>query len=266
MNADKHRYISADGPVNLRDRQRLKLPAAPMGEEALARVQRVHARHRLGAPLQAQLQAARPVMKRPTHAVQIGAAIGAATGLMLLLLGAIQSSTVLGTAGACLLGVGLSALAWWSRRRAAAGAQGAAAPLFDDEAIRRFDAAIDAASAELAEPQCRQLLSLKNSLARIGTVAMTVATDEHFRHEDRLYLVECLRRYVPDSLEAYLRVPAAQRRSPLDGQGESAEALLSHQLALLLEEVERREQALGRSAAEGLRRQRRFLESKRLLR
>jgi hypothetical protein len=267
MKDAKHRYVSADGPANLREQHRLNLPPAPVGEEALARVQRVHARHLLGAPLQAQLQAARPVMKRPTHAVQIGAAIGAASGLVLLLLGAIQSSMVLATAGACLLGVGLCALAWWSRRRAAAGGLGAAAaPLFDDEAMRRFDAAIDAASAELAEPQCRQLLALKNSMARIGTVAMTVATDEHFRHEDRLYLVECLRRYVPDSLEAYLRVPAAQRRSPLDGQGESAEALLSHQLALLLEEVERREQALGRSAAEGLRRQRRFLESKRLLR
>ena len=263
MKEDKHRYISADGPANLRDRQRLKLPPAPVGEEALARVQRVRARHRLGAPLQVQLQATGPALQQPTHAVQIGAAISAASGLVLLLLGAIQSSMVLTTAGACLLVLSLGALAWWSRRRSAARAMGAAAPLFDDEAMRRFDAALDAASAELAEPQCRQLLALKNSLVRIGTRAMTVATDEHFRPEDRLYLVECVRRYLPDSLEAYLRVPAAQRRLALDGQGESAENLLSHQLALLLQEVERREEALGRSAAEGLRRQHRFLESKR---
>lgn len=263
MKDAKNRYISADGPVNLRHRQPSELPPAPVGEEALARAQRVQARHLLGTPLQAQLHAAKPALQQPTHAVQIGAAIGAASGLVLLLLGAIQSSTLLTLAGTFLLVVCLVALAWWSRRRAAMRAPGEGAPLFDDEAMRRFDAALDAASTELAEPQCRQLLALKNSLVRIGTRAMTAATDEHFRLEDRHYLVECLRRYVPDSLEAYLRVPVAQRRSALDHQGESAEALLSHQLALLLQEVERREEALGRSAAEGLRRQHRFLESKR---
>jgi hypothetical protein len=263
MNDEDPRYISADGPVNLRHARRQEMAATPMSEEALARVQRVHARHLLGAPLQAQLQAAVPATQRPTHAVQIGGAIGATFGVVLLLLGAIQSSIVMAIPGAVLLVGALATLAWWSRQRVAPRALGSAAPLFDDETLRRFDGALDRAAAEVGEGPSQQLLKLKESLVRIGRHAATVATDEHFTLDDRMYLLECLRRYIPDSLEAYLRVPATQRRSAAVGQGESAEALLLRQLALLQADVDRREEALGRSATEGLQRQHRFLEAKR---
>lgn len=263
MNDEDPRYISADGPVNLRHARRQELASTPVSEEALARVQRVHARHLLGAPLQAQLQAAVPATQRPTHAVQIGCAIGATFGAVLLLLGTIQSSMFMAIPGAGLLGGALATLAWWSRQSIAPRAPGSVAPLFDDETLRRFDSALDRAAAEIGERPSQQLLSLKESLVRIGSRAATVATDEHFTLDDRMYLLECLRRYIPDSLEAYLRVPATQRHSAVVGQGESAETLLLRQLALLQAELDRREEALGRSATEGLRRQQRFLEAKR---
>jgi hypothetical protein len=263
MNDEDPRYISADGPVNMRQARRQELAATPVSEEVLVRMQRVHARHLLGAPLQAQMQAAVPATQRPTHAVQIGSAIGATVGAVLLLLGAIQSSPVMAIPGAGLLGGGLATLAWWSRRRSEPRALGSAARLFDDETMRRFDTALDEAAAEIGDLPSQQLLGLKESLVRIGTRAASVATDEHFTLDDRMYLLECLRRYIQDSLEAYLRVPATQRHSAAVGQGESAEALLLRQLALLQSEVDRREEALGRSATEGLRRQQRFLEAKR---
>lgn len=264
MKEEDSRYISADGPANPRHARREPLPPAPVSEEALARVQRVHARHLLGAPLQIQMRAAAPVMRQTTHPVQIGSAIAAAAGGVVLLLSAIQSLPIVAVPGAVLLAAGLATLAWWSRRRAVPRALGAAAPLFDDETMNRFDTALEQASAGLDEALCQQLLALKGSLVRIGTRAAAVATDEHFTLEHRMYLLECLRRYIPDLLEAYLRVPASQRYSTAVGQGDSAATLLSRQLSLLQDEVDRREEALGRSATEGLRRQQRFLEAKRL--
>ena len=86
--------------------------------------------------------------------------------------------------------------------------------------------------------------------------------DEHFTVEDRMYLRECLRRYVPDSVEAYLRVPAAQRIVPLLNDQPCAQTALHQQLDLLLEEIRLREKKIGRSAAEKLANQQRFLASK----
>ncbi|MEY3251375.1 MAG: hypothetical protein RL227_348 [Pseudomonadota bacterium] len=263
MKDEDPRYISADGPANPRHARHEPVPPARVSEEALARVQRVHARHLLGAPLQVQMRAAAPAMRQTTHPVQIGSVIGAAAGGVVLLLGAIQSSPSVVVPGAALLAAGLATLAWWSRRHPVSRALGAAAPLFDDETMNRFDTALEEASAALDEPQCQQLLALKGSLVRIGTRAASVATDEHFTLDHRMYLLECLRRYIPDSLQAYLRVPASQRHSTFADQGDSAATLLSRQLSLLQDEVDRREEALGRSATEGLRRQQRFLEAKR---
>ncbi len=268
MKEDDPRYISADGPVNLRHARREDIAPAAASEEALARVERVHARHLLGASLQAQMRAVVPHARQPTHPAQIGSAVAAATGAVLLLLGGIQSQPLLTLPGAGLLAMGLAglaALAWQSRRRAASKALSALPTprLFDDEALARFDTALDKAALELGEPVCQQLLALKASLVRIGTGAAGVGTDEHFTRDDRMYVQECLRRYIPDSLEAYLRVPGAQRQSAALGHGESPQALLMRQLALLQAELDRREEALGRSAAEGLRRQQRFLEAKR---
>ncbi len=263
MNDEDSRYITADGPANPRHARRDNLVPTPASEEALARVQRAHARHLFGAPLQTQIQAAAPATRQPTHPVQIGSAIGATAGGVVLLLSAIQSSPLIAVLGAGLLAGGLAILRWWSSHRAAPRALGAAAPLFDEATMSRFDAALETASVDLDEQLCQQLLTLKSSLARIGTRAAAVATDEHFTLEHRMYLLECLRRYIPDSLEAYLQVPASQRGSTTTAQGESADLLLSRQLALLQEEVDVREEALGRSATEGLRRQQRFLEAKR---
>jgi hypothetical protein len=263
MDEDDSRYISADGPANLRHLRREQAALAPVNDAALARVQRAHARHLLGAPLQAQMQAAGPSKQPPIRPVQIGSAVACAVGAVLLLLGAIQASLALAGTGAGLLAGGAAALVWLSRGSATTRAIGSASPLFDDESLNRFDAALDLASTELSEPLCQQLLGLKGSLARIGSRAATASTDEHFTLDDRMYLVQCLRRYIPDSLEAYLRVPATQRNLAAVGQGETPEAILARQLSMLQAEVERREEALGRSAAEGLRRQQRFLESKR---
>ena len=91
---------------------------------------------------------------------------------------------------------------------------------------------------------------------------MPVPSDEHFTQDDRMFLVECLRRYIPDSLEAYLRVP---HRAPQPGPV-TARLIGGRRFAnnwiLLQDEIEKRGKKIGRSAAEDLLKQQRFLESK----
>ena len=183
----------------------------------------------------------------------------AAGGAVLGLLGVIQSAVLplAAGAGAAVLG----AVGWWRTRPARPASSAAAATaLFDTEALQAFDRALEAAAPELGEQATQRLLQTKEAFRRMGHERPT--HDEHFTVEDRLFLRECLRRYLPDTLQAYLRVPAAQRRQVLhEGQPSAHDALLQ-QLALLHGEILAREKKIGRSAAEVLATQQRFLESK----
>lgn len=126
--------------------------------------------------------------------------------------------------------------------------------------LAAFDAALEKSAAQLDEENATRLLTIKDAFKRMGN--QVAAHDEHFTVEDRMYLRECLRRYVPDSVQAYLRVPAAQRNEALLNDQPCAQIALLQQLDLLLEEIRLREKKLGRSAAEVLARQQRFLASK----
>ena len=86
--------------------------------------------------------------------------------------------------------------------------------------------------------------------------------DGEFTLDDRLYVIESLRRYIPDTLSAYLQVPAAQRTLPGAGDSPSANDLLQSQLALLQSGLAQRAQRLSASAVEAMRRQQRFLQAK----
>lgn len=165
------------------------------------------------------------------------------------------------------VGVGIAAAgiagAIWSRKTSVRATDRAVpmTPIFDLETLDAFDRVLDGAAADLGAEAVHRLVAIKDSMVRIATHARGV--DEHFTHEDRLYLRECLRRYVPDTLQAFLRVPVGQRTTVLlDGQV-TAETTMLNQLAALHEEIAQREKKIGRSAAEGLLKQDRFLASKR---
>ena len=106
------------------------------------------------------------------------------------------------------------------------------------------------------------LVSLKAAAVRVALALGGAPVDGDFTLDDRMYVIESLRRYIPDTLGAYLQVPAAQRPVPGAGEGPSANDLLQGQLALLQSELEQHEQRLHGSAVEALRRQQRFLQSK----
>ena len=132
---------------------------------------------------------------------------------------------------------------------------------FDAQALRRIDEAFEATAADVAEPMLAALLSLKAAAVRMAQALGSAPVDGDFTLEDWMYVIESLRRYIPDTLGAYLQVPALQRAAP-SAEVPSANDLLLSQLALLQSELEQREQRLHGSAVEALRRQQRFLQSK----
>ena len=266
---EDRRLIAGDGPINRRTalqqqhserQERPQRPQRPPPAALQQRIERVHTRNRFGVPLVEQLAASRASAPAPTSGAQIALGVLAACGGVLALLGAIQSLMLLLVAGIALAGCG--ALGWKivHGRSAASNANAAPAALFDPASLAAFDAALEKAAAELDDDNAARLLSIKEAFQRIARQG--AVQDEHFTVDDRLYLRECLRRYVPDSLMAYLRVPAAQRGQQLLSDQPCAQVALGQQLDLLLEEIRLREKKIGRSAAEQLLRQQRFLDSK----
>lgn len=261
---DDSRFVAGDGPVNrrtalLHERQARATEEPPAHTQLAEQLRRAHARTQLGTPL-AEYFAAPPQTHVAPSALHIATSVLAAGGAVVVLLGVIQSAALplVAGAGATLLG----AVGWW-RTRPAQPAHSAATPataLFDTEALQAFDRCLEAAAPELGEQAIQRLLETKEAFQRMGHERPT--HDEHFTVEDRLFLRECLRRYLPDTLQAYLRVPAAQRRQVLHQGQPSAHDALLQQLALLHGEILAREKKIGRSAAEVLARQQRFLESK----
>ena len=263
---EDRRLVSGEGPVNLRTALKQKHAADSLQRAPHAhlqeRIARVHTRNRFGAPLADQL-ASQASAQKPTTALQIACGVLAACGGILALLGAIQSLMLLLAAGIVLAGCG--ALGWKITHDRAhtvgtssPGAQSAL--LLDPASLAAFDTCLEKAAAELDEENASRLLAIKASLQRMGH--QVTAQDEHFTTEDRLYLRECLRRYIPDSVQAYLRVPALQRDQILLSDQPCAQTALGQQLDLLNAEIQLREKKIGRSAAEGLASQQRFLASK----
>lgn len=266
---EDRRLIAGDGPINRRTalqqqhserQERQQRPQRPPPAALQQRIERVHTRNRFGAPLVEHLAASRDAVQPPASGAQIALGVLAACGGVLALLGAIQSLMLLLVAGIALAGCG--ALGWKivHGRSAVSNANAAPAALFDPASLAAFDAALEKAAAELDDDNAARLLSIKEAFQRIARQG--AVQDEHFTVEDRLYLRECLRRYVPDSLMAYLRVPAVQRGQQLLSDQPCAQVALGQQLDLLLQEIVLREKKIGRSAAEQLLRQQRFLDSK----
>ncbi len=253
-------YVKGSGPVNRRQVLRDKLVEPRVNPLALKRLHKSRALQTLGVPLEQQLLMPRGKERGPGKS-GIAMAVLLAVGGVGVLLAAVQASLVMALGGGAALAAAGGVAVLRARREPAAPVS-MAGPAFDAESLRKLDIALEQVAPEVGDEVFRQLLALKATLARVAAMLPQVSADENFTVDDRLYLVECVRRYLPDSLEAYLRVPAAQRTSGLLESGKSARAVLQDQLVMLQSELEKREGKLGRSAAEGLMRQQRFLESK----
>ena len=267
------RFASSSGPVNRRTvRQPLEAAPPPQAHASLRqRMAQVQARHRLGQPLSQRLAVGGSNRLRgATPAASVGAAGALALGGVGLLLAGLQASWLLGAASVGL--TGLAAGLWMVARRQSAAtslAEQPPLPLFDATALAKLDEVLHHLASEMTEAQLAPLRSLADTLERMAPLMRRVGVNELFTQEDHFYVTECVRRYLPDTLQAYLQVPRHSRSQPapasLDagsGPAPSADELLATQLALLQTELGRREKALTSASTEALQKQQRFLKAK----
>lgn len=267
------RFASSSGPVNRRTvRQPLEVSPPPQAHASLRqRMAQVQARHRLGQPLSQRLAVGGSNRLRgATPAASVGAAGALALGGVGLLLAGLQASWLLGAASVGL--TGLAAGLWMVARRQSAAsslAEQPLLPLFDATALAKLDEVLHHLASEMTEAQLAPLRSLADTLERMAPLMRRVGVNEQFTQEDHFYVTECVRRYLPDTLQAYLQVPRHSRSQPapasLDagsGPAPSADELLATQLALLQTELGRREKALTSASTEALQKQQRFLKAK----
>jgi hypothetical protein len=249
--------VGGSRPVNRRTAPR-EATAPKLGAVVMERARAAKARNRLGASLAEQLRAPAARAKAPVTPMAVSGGILAACGAVGLFLAWLQAAPLVAVGSGGAVAGGLALLR--AGRRAPAVAETPATPLFDPASVEGFDRAVQQLAADLPADVAQALLEIKQLAVRMARHAGT--PDEYFQLEDRLYCNECLRRYLPDSLQAWLAVPAGQRDAPL-AEGRSAQALLLQQLAQLRAEMEKREHKLARGAAEALLRQQRFLDAKR---
>lgn len=262
----KDRFASASAPVNRRTaRQPVRAEPVVPHASVRQRLARVQAQHRLGGSLSQRLHGRgglRGTASGTGGAAGIAVAVGATVCTMGLLVAWLQQSAAVGVAagtGACVV----AAAGWWRWRR---GAGQAAAddlpPLFDTAALAQLDEVLRQLASEVGEAHLQQLRGLADTLGRMAPLMRRVGVSEHFTQEDHFYVTECVRRYWPDTLQAYLQVPRSGRASPGAGTGQSADGSLGAQLAMLQQELGKREQGLVKASAEALAQQQRFLNAK----
>ncbi len=264
MTQPEPKYIASDGPVNRRTASRKLREAPALNPLAGARLAAAQARNRLGPALVDQVRAgSAPARRAALPALAIVGAIAATVAAVVLFLGWLQSSLLLGLGGLAGVVIGLG-LAWQAQRRqdAAASPVHIPAALIGDSALQALDQVLEQLGPELPEAVVERLTALKDLIVRIARLGNQAGIDENFTMEDRLYVNECVRRYLPDTLQSYLQVPREQRSSTALEGGRNASDMLLSQLELLRVELADRESRLARNAAEGLVKQQRFLQAK----
>ena len=266
----ERRYAAADRPVNLRTASRplsVPLPRPAAG----GRVRSERRRRRLGPALEEALRRheAGPLVQRQRldpRFIAVGSI--AAVAVVALLVGWLESIGWIPLFG--LLGLAGGALLFANRpggfrraRRGLAAHPPAPFQALDPAAVRRLDGLLEETAADVPNEICVELAALKEVLARVIDLWGKSSGDEHFTLEDRMYVNQCIGRYLPDLLKSYLAVPRERRsRYPLS-EGVTAAEVLHVQIRQLRADLEARADRLGRSIGETLLRQQRFLNASR---
>jgi hypothetical protein len=240
-------------PVNRRTRALQPAAIEAQPEAVQQRLQQLRARHELGRPL-----AAGPRPEAKTAPVPMAARLQAGVGVASL-----SGSLFVGqpVAVGVLVVVGAASLAWaargvWKQRRVAGDTEQEA--LAQDAALQALDQLLARAATERPASATAALKAVKQALE----LAQQPAVRARLAMQDRAFVQLCVERYLPDSLQAYLRIPAARRAEALAPGEPSADAALEQQLATLHEGLQRRLLPLQNEAGEALLRQQRFLDQK----
>ena len=264
----KGKFAVSNGPVN----RRTAIPAQRATPKAQApvvlnRLKATQAKHRLGATLAQRLVTgiagarSTPAQARTGLIAQCMGCTVCAIGLFV---GAIQNAwPVVGMSAAALLGLG--AWTWRSYRQqhfGAAVAETQLAVFIDPADLQRLDNLLEQVAKESGPATVDILVQFKESLVRCLDLAGASQSQGLLASDDSLFIRESVRRYVPDSLQAYLKVPQAERETRVIDDGKTTSMLLHEQLALIAQQLQQREARLAQLAGEALLQQQRFLAAK----
>lgn len=263
MANNEQKYVSAERPVNLRTALKELHHQEPLNPIVRKRLAAAEMRTRFGLSLANQLDAVGKTDARSAlGALAIFGSIIAAVAAIGLLLAFIQKSVPFAVAGSLGLLCGLAIVVREHRARKPSQLLVSKPLLLDAGAIQLFDEMLEQIAHQVPETVATQLGDIKDMVARIAQQASGAAVDEHFTMDNRMYLIECVRRYVPDTLQGFLQISLQQRTvAAIKGQ-DTAVDVLSKQLNLIQAELEKCELKITKSSAEKLLRQQRFLESK----
>jgi hypothetical protein len=245
MSSEEPRWAEGEGPVSPRRRRPLLVRNEPVEAppELLRRRERIAQRHEGVQGLLSLQDEPRPAPV-PAGAVVLGlAGVALGSGALLALEGTGRAAAI----GLAMLLAGACA-AWLLRVRRAGPTQIAAPRLSDEQLgwLQALDALLARTRPELDDGLRASLQHCHDALLR----ALPLAGDLEL--PDRYYLDEATRRYLPDSLQAFLALPPAHRDA-------AACESLRAQLSLLREAIEQRERKAVSHRAEALERQREFL-------
>lgn len=264
------KFAVAKGPVNMRTAPTVPAKPVQAAPVALARVQLAIAKQRLGTSLEERLSAdrSRSASKPKLGIGGFSAMAGAAVGAVGLMFGLIQGSILMAGLGALGLG-GLGALACSGLRRLQkiGGNPGVDAGSFIDEKdIAKLDADMEKVAGDSAQETVDRLADMKERIARCAQLVAgshdPQAGGMAMANDDQLFIRECVRRYLPDSLASYLKVPQKDRGTLVIDDGKTALRLLHEQIDMLKNQLEAKETRLAQGAGESLMRQQRFLSAK----
>ena len=259
-------FVVANGPVNRRTAPPPNPAKAPVAAVVRARIQQAQTRRLLGTPLSLRLGSAHSDTghQHRLTPVAILQVVGGTIGACGLVLGVLQSAWTVGAGGiAVMAGFALWALTSRRFRPDDAKASGAEfADLVDAGDLQRLDSAMESVAAQLPQSAIDQLTGLKESIAHCVAMMAQMPSSGGFVGEDQLYVREAVRRYIPDTLTAYLNVPQKDRANLVIDGSKPALNLLQDQLAMIQQQIEASETRLVQGAGEALMRQQRFLAAK----
>ena len=231
-----------------------------------ARLEATHARLRLGSPLSERLAPAQliPGSAGPLSVRQVVSVVGATVSGVGLTLGLIQGAViVIGASTVFLCGFGAAAyLGGKARRQTDGDAVASAGNLVDGKDIALLDRAMEKLVATAPQESVDRLSDLKEQLSHSLALLADTPSNPAALDEDAFFIRECVRRYLPDSINGYLRVPLKDRATMPMEDGKTAQALLHDQFDMLKGKLQAKEARLTQLAGEALMQQQRFLAAK----
>lgn len=178
--------------------------------------------------------------------------------------GALGMAVIIGSGALAMLastGIGLSGFLF-ARANKLKQLDQAGAFVLNRQQLRTLDNLIIQVSVESDEEVQVMLVRIKQQLDNVIQMLERADAVDALSFEQRFYVQQFVERYLPDSLHAYLQVPAHARHVQGILDDKTALMLLKSQLALLQQGLSEHEAKLHENAAEQLLQQQRFLESK----